>query len=337
MICLSDLLANNGANCVEDAESIDTSKSWELISFDDVANHTQPLLSQSASSSSTSTAAFSDAEVAAICDDAARHWEKFYAEKQATFFQTRHYLHHAFPELLGKTPRGPPGYVPPEGADDANLVDYPYADRLRQCGITAQSGAVLLEAGCGTGSSLYSLAELLPNVRCAGCDLSQHAIDLVRRNAQFNAERIHGFVWDLSRHEIDLAASGFIQPASVDVITSIFMLSAVHPDLHHASFVRLRSLLKPGGLLLFRDYALYDMTQVRFHARGNRRLAPNLYVRGDQTVTYYFSLDDIRRQAAAAGLDVLRCEYDVRKLLNRKRKLTMYRVWICAVLQVPPQ
>jgi hypothetical protein len=64
-------------------------------------------------------------------------------------------------------------------------------------------------------------------------------------------------------------------------------------------------------------------------------LAPNLYVRGDQTVTYYFSLEDIRRLAAAAQLDVLRCEYDVRKLINRKRKLTMYRVWICAVLQVP--
>jgi SAM-dependent methyltransferase len=344
----SDLLATaDGATAAnEDDASIDTSKSWELVAFDDVARHTEPLLARRVLSESAESAD-DDVFVAAQA-----HWDAFYRQKHDSFFQTRHYLHHAFPELLGQTPRGPPGnsvlnHRDGEPLRNAELAEtsassssssassssaYDYADALRRCGIT-QKGAVLLEAGCGTGSSLFSLGELLPEAQCAGCDLSAHAIDLVRRHADYAQGRFLGFVWDLSRQALDPAVSGFVQAGSVDVVTSIFMLSAVHPQLHVDSLLRLRALLKPGGLILFRDYGRYDMTQVRFHARGNRVMAPNLYVRGDQTVAYFFSLDDVRAMAAAVNLSVLRVEYDVRKLINRKRKLTMYRVWIVAVLQ----
>lgn len=348
----ADADATTALERTEQDESVDTSKTWELVEFDAVARHTEPLLlSAQAGSDGAPLADVSDG----VFVDAQAHWERFYAEKHDTFFQTRHYLHHAFPELLGHTPRGPPGGCYFSNADGTPLRNpeavassssssstavplpqYDYGEALSRCAI-AKPGAVLLEAGCGTGSSLYSLGELLPGARCAGCDLSQHAIELVRRHADFAQGRFHGFVWDLSRHALDTAASGFVQPLSVDAVTSIFMLSAVHPSLHLDSLLRLRALLKPGGLLLFRDYGRYDLTQVRFHARGNRRLAPNLYARGDSTVTYYFSLDDVRQLAAAANFELLRVEYDVRKLINRKRKLTMYRVWICAVLQVPTQ
>jgi 2-polyprenyl-3-methyl-5-hydroxy-6-metoxy-1,4-benzoquinol methylase len=209
------LLANTGQverTNVQEVDDVDVSKSWELISFEDVARHTQPLLATSSSTTTTTTTTTtSSSSASSVCDDAALHWDRFYAEKQDTFFPTRHYLHHAFPELLGRTPTGPPGIVALRSNDDEPLRnpelavlpqdtsvpdEYNYGDRLARCGIGAAQGAVLLEAGCGTGSSLYSLAELLPNVRCAGCDLSQHAIDLVRRNPRFTADRIHGFVWD---------------------------------------------------------------------------------------------------------------------------------------------
>ncbi len=50
----------------------------------------------------------------------------------------------------------------------------------------------------------------------------------------------------------------------------------------------LNQVLRPDGLLLFRDYGLYDHAMLRFSA--GHKLSDNFYVRQDGTRAYYFSL-----------------------------------------------
>ena len=49
-----------------------------------------------------------------------------------------------------------------------------------------------------------------------------------------------------------------------DAVVCVFCLSAILPSLHTSVARRLVRMLRPGGVVCFRDYGLYDMSQLRY-------------------------------------------------------------------------
>jgi methyltransferase-like protein 6 len=99
----------------------------------------------------------------------------------------------------------------------------------------------------------------------------------VKLHPSYNENVIKAFQCDITTDEI----SKEIAFESIDVATLIFVLSAIHPNKFHQTLRNVFKVLKPGGVVLFRDYGLYDMAQLRFKA--GHKISENFYMRQDGT------------------------------------------------------
>jgi len=95
----------------------------------------------------------------------------------------------------------------------------------------------------------------------------------------------------------------------------------------------LATLLRPGGSILFRDYGMYDLAQLRF--KGTSLLRDNYYVRADGTTSYFFTKDCLDDLFSSAGLSKVELREDNRMLVNRRKSLKMCRRWIQARYSKP--
>ncbi len=117
-----------------------------------------------------------------------------------------------------------------------------------------------------------------------------------------------------------------IQPSTVDIISLVFVLSAVDPNHFAAAFQNVSQLLKPGGLVVFRDYGLNDMAMLRF--KPGTKVADRHYVRHDGTMTYFFTTDELSSLASQAGLMVEGNEYVHRRTVNVKENVDVARIFV---------
>lgn len=83
---------------------------------------------------------------------------------------------------------------------------------------------------------------------------------------------------------------------SADIAILLFCLSAIGPHPSPALSRAARhviDMLKPGGVLVMRDYGRLDEAQLKLGA-GNKELGQNFYRKGDGTGCYYFELHDLK-------------------------------------------
>jgi SAM-dependent methyltransferase len=112
----------------------------------------------------------------------------------------------------------------------------------------------------------------------------------------------------------------------------LFVQSAISPE-HYEYIQKLAwKILKPGGVLLFRDYGKYDMAQLRFEKSSKRqgnRLGEDFYVRGDGTRAKFFTEDELRDIWEKDSL-FKRGEIvtHTKLFVNRKTGVEMKRIWL---------
>ncbi|XP_051157849.1 tRNA N(3)-methylcytidine methyltransferase METTL6 [Leptopilina boulardi] len=228
--------------------------------------------------------------------DAKKYWDLFYKRNETRFFKDRHWTTREFQELLD--------------IDDSKEQ-------------------ILMEVGCGVGNFIYPLIEDGINVKkIFACDLSPRAIEFVKMHNLYDPQKIEAFQADVT---LEKCFSNIDIP--IDIATLIFVLSAVHPDKFKRVAENLFDKLNNGGMILFRDYGLYDMAQLRFKA--GHKIAENFYMRQDGTRSYYFSIEEIKNLFESSGFETVSCSYIHRRTINLKENIDVPRIFVQAKFKKP--
>ncbi|KAK6429423.1 hypothetical protein LTR95_014426 [Oleoguttula sp. CCFEE 5521] len=243
-------------------------------------------------------------------------WDKFYSNNNANFFKDRKWLVQEFPIL---------GEVTSEGYGKCTV----------------------LEVGAGAGNTAFPLLAMNRNeeLKVHACDYSAKAIDVIRAQDAYTAQSepavLKADVWDAAGEVLPPG----LEAGSVDLVLMIFIFSALSPEQWMRAVSNIFTLLKPGGEVLLRDYGRGDLAQVRF--KKGRYLEENFYVRGDGTRVYFFEEQELREiwsgelsrtddpedesqdiPTDTPKFEIVNLAVDRRMLVNRQRKLKMYRCWM---------
>lgn len=326
-----------GSRFLEEGDDIFTHNAWDHVETDETYKafiEEQTEIQRNAP--------VSDFDKKRFNDHPEKFWDKFYSNNKANFFKDRKWLVQEFP-VLGEVTK--PEYGP----------------------------ARILEVGAGAGNTAFPVLanNQNPDLKIHACDYSKKAIEVIRSNEAYGSEILRADVWDVAGTGENALPPG-VEPESVDVVIMIFIFSALKPTQWLQAVKNIFSILKPGGIVLFRDYGRGDLAQVRF--KKGRYLEENFYIRGDGTRVYFFEEEELRDiwsgklppnaspqqptespadelaekldethiadgsaedAEKAPSFEITNLGVDRRMLVNRQRKLKMYRCWMQGRFQKP--
>ncbi|KAK3841734.1 MAG: putative methyltransferase [Linnemannia gamsii] len=229
-------------------------------------------------------------------NEAAKNWDRFYKRNETRFYKDRRWIEREFSIF--------------RSSEDES------EDKTINC----------LEIGCGVGNFIFPVLEINKRLFMYACDFAPHAIELVKQHEDYKQGRCSAFVCDLTKD----ALTDTIPAGSLDIVSSIFVLSAIPAEKLEASIRNIKEVMKPGGMLCFRDYAVYDAAQVKFSSNPGHMLDTNLYVRQDGTMSHFFSVEQMTELFEKEGFKVVECGYVHRETINRAMDLSLDRRFLQA-------
>jgi 2-polyprenyl-3-methyl-5-hydroxy-6-metoxy-1,4-benzoquinol methylase len=221
-------------------------------------------------------------------DIQSKNWEKFYKFNKTNFFKDRHYILEEFNELKNDT----------------------------------REKITLLDMGCGVGNSFYPLLYRLPNLYVNAFDFSKRAVNMAKTHPIYEKEKHRIKLYDLDLVKDD------IPDKNNDYGILMFVLSAIKPQEHEKVIEKISKVINKGGVLYFRDYARYDMAQLRFAQRKKNKVGDNLYMRKDKTLSYFFDKNEIEQLFMKYGFSIVNSNLICRLIENRKENKKMHRLWL---------
>lgn len=242
--------------------------------------------------------------------DSKKNWDLFYKRNGNRFFKNRYWTKHEFQELFE--------------------VEQTRSDEVKY----------LLEIGCGCGDFILPLIEdTQDSANCTDrtrptnlfiycCDISNQAIELLKSNPAYkrnNPTKIEAFVADITKpEEVFSPMDGRL----MDIVSIVFVLSAIDPDRMQMAVANINKVLRPGGLVLFRDYAIYDKAMLRFSEQS--KIADQFYTRQDGTRAYFFTKRQLVRLFTNCNFQCQSIDYVKRETVNIATKDKFSRIFLQA-------
>lgn len=238
--------------------------------------------------------------------DAKKNWDLFYKRNGDRFFKHRYWTKREFEELYSLDE--------PEHSEET-------------------SRKYLLEIGCGCGDFVLPLLESGCKFFIYCCDFSDKAIEVLKNNDLYKQKQniqVKAFVADVTVHG---QLKQGLDSNEMDIVSMIFVLSAIDPNKVKPALQSVFEVLKPGGMVLFRDYALYDYAMLRF--KQGQKISDNFYFRQDGTMAYFFDKDLVSNIFSDCGFEIINVEYVRRQTINVGENLDASRVFVQGKFRKP--
>ncbi|CCW61432.1 unnamed protein product [Phytomonas sp. EM1] len=300
-------------------------------------------------------------------------WDLFYRNNTINGFKDRNYILREFVELR-EAIMGSSSAEQAAISADVELHSFSGATSLpHSCEKTNLKPFSWMEAGCGVGNAMLPIFKQFGHLShwrlLLGFDISKVAIKLLNdKKASLPRalqEKLH--VFELNPCEQRIAEGIFPSPSPsgdtnahsstdfsnflfnpiVNFVSMIFVLSSIPVSLHATVLRRIaESMVRPGGIFFFRDYARSDLAEKRFQSRKqgaidtlmegrnyvddkfSEKTELSIFTRTNGTLSHFFSKEELEKLFTSVGFSVIEIREVNREVTNRKAALCLSRKFL---------